>query len=161
MKNIRVGLGFDIHRLKSKRKLILGGVDIVFPAGLEGHSDGDVLLHAICDAILGAIGERDIGYFFPNSDTRYKDISSLVFIKKTMAIMEKARFKIKNLDSVIICDAPKIAPYVKRMKEKISKALKLKKTALAIKATTTEGILAFSGKGVAAYCVVLLEQRNI
>ena len=157
----KIGIGYDLHKLVEGRKLFLGGVRIPSSKGLLAHSDGDVLLHAICDAILGAIGERDIGYFFPNSDTRYKDISSLVFIKKTMAIMEKARFKIKNLDSVIICDAPKIAPYVKRMKEKISKALKLKKTALAIKATTTEGILAFSGKGVAAYCVVLLEQRNI
>ena len=159
-KNIKVGLGFDIHRLKKTRKLVLGGIDIDFSAGLEGHSDGDALLHAICDAILGAMGNRDIGHFFPDNDPRYKGVSSLILLRKTMAIMEKARFKINNLDCVVICDEPKISPHIKMMKEKISKTLKLKKAALAIKATTTEGILAFSGKGIAVYCIVSLEQKN-
>ena len=159
-KSIRVGLGFDIHRLKRNKKLFLGGVQINFSLGLEAHSDGDVVLHAICDSILGAIGKQDIGYFFPNNDPRYKGICSLTLLEQTAKIMRSSGYGIVNLDCVVICDAPKISPYVNKMKEKISNTLKINKQAIAIKATTTEGILSFSKKGIAAYCAALLKENK-
>lgn len=151
----RTGFGYDVHRLVSKRKLILGGVEIPHSKGLDGHSDADVLLHAVCDAILGAAGFEDIGHQFPNTDKRFKDISSLVLLEQVYKLIRKKRWKIGNVDAMVILEEPKIYKYVPEMKENISKILRTKD--ISIKATTSEG-LGFVGqkKGCAAYCTVLL-----
>lgn len=158
MSNFRIGIGFDIHRFIKKRRLFLGGVPIPYKLGLAGHSDADVLLHALCDAILGALGKPDIGQYFPDREARYKDMSSINFLKKIKGIMYKERFKPVNIDCVIITDKPTINIFSKKIKENIKNILSLNKDSIAIKAKTTEGILSYSKKGIAAYCVVLLEK---
>lgn len=153
---MKVGIGYDFHRLTKGRPLILGGIEIPFEKGLLGWSDGDVLLHAIGDAILGANGERDIGYHFPDTDPKYKGISSLVLLKETMKI---TRCKITNIDSIIICETPKLSPYIPEMRKKIADTLKISSKDLSIKAKTNEktGIIG-EGKGISAYAVVLIEK---
>lgn len=160
MNNLRVGIGFDIHRLKKGRKLILGGVSIPYKFGLEGYSDADVLLHALCDAILGALAKPDIGQHFPDNNPKYKDMPSSYFLKKIKDIMHREGFKILNIDSIIITDEPKINRFSGQIKKNISHMLDLDKDLIAIKAKTTEGILSFTGKGIASYCVVLLEMMG-
>jgi len=158
-KNLRVGIGFDIHRFKKGRKLLLGGVNIPFKLGLDGHSDADVLLHALCDALLGAMAKPDIGRNFPDTDPRYKNISSKLLLSRVMGMVCKEKFNLVNVDCIIITDEPKINTFSDKIQTSISKITGLGKGSVGIKAKTTEGILSFSGKGIAVYCVALLEKN--
>ncbi|ADQ40628.1 2C-methyl-D-erythritol 2,4-cyclodiphosphate synthase [Caldicellulosiruptor acetigenus I77R1B] len=153
----KVGIGYDVHRFAEGRKLILGGVEIPFEKGLLGHSDADVLVHAIIDAILGAMGENDIGRLFPDSSPKYKDISSLLLLKEVAKLLEEKNLKIVNIDSTIVSQRPKISPYTNEMKNKIADCLKIESTQVNIKGKTTEG-LGFEGReeGISAYAVVLI-----
>ncbi len=152
---MRIGIGYDIHKLEHGREFILGGVKIPFDKGFAGHSDGDVLLHAITDAILGALGEDDIGTQFPDNDPQYKGANSLKLLE---TIKEKSNFKIINLDCNIICEQPKMKPYIAQMKENIARVLKISEKQIGIKAKTNEGLDAVGeGKAVCAQCIVLLE----
>ena len=155
---MRIGLGYDVHKLVKGRKLILGGVEIEYSRGLDGHSDADVLLHAICDSILGAAGLNDIGNYFPNTDKKWKDISSLTLLKECRKLAAKKKLKIGNIDCTILLEEPKISPYINEMKEKISLVLKIKKSQISIKSTTSEGI-GFIGRklGCSAYAICLLK----
>ena len=156
---MRVGLGYDVHAFQAGRKLILGGVKIDHAMGLSGHSDADVLVHAVMDAILGACGLGDIGIHFPDTDMKYKDISSLTLLDEVRKKMEQKGFSIINIDSILIMENPKVSPYIGDMKKNIAGALKIDEADINIKATTTEG-LGFCGReeGIAAQCIVLLEQ---
>ncbi|MDD5773882.1 MAG: 2-C-methyl-D-erythritol 2,4-cyclodiphosphate synthase [bacterium] len=158
---MRIGLGYDIHELKKGRKLILGGVEIPFAMGLSGHSDADVLSHAVCDALLGAAALGDIGIHFPNTDNKYKNISSLVLLEKVFKKIIKLNYRIVNIDTAIIADQPKLALYFPEMKKNISKVLKLSLNSINVKATTSEGCL-FSPKkkAIISYAAVILENRK-
>lgn len=155
---MRVGIGFDVHSFKIGRRLVLGGVEIEYSKGLNGHSDADVLVHAMMDALLGAAGLRDIGVYFPDTDTRYKNISSLLLLKEVKNIINDKGFEIINIDSTLILEKPKVSPYITAMLNKLSGALELDPGRLGIKATTTEG-LGFCGReeGIAAQSIALLE----
>lgn len=155
---MRVGIGYDVHRLAVGRKLILGGVEIPFEKGLDGHSDADVLMHAICDAILGAIGSGDIGRLFPNSDPRWKNAESKIFLQHAAKKVAEIGGSIINVDSSIIAEAPKISPHIESMKSIIASALGITPQQVGIKATTNEG-LGFAGRkeGIAAFAVALVE----
>ena len=156
---MRIGLGYDIHRLVEGRKLFLGGVEIPYIKGLEGYSDADVLLHAICDAILGAMGKDDIGLHFPNNDPQFKGISSLELLHKVAVLAEKSNFRIINLDSTLILEEPKILPFKARMKKTIASVLGIDEDRINIKATTQEGVGAIGrGEAIAAYAVVSVEE---
>ncbi len=151
----RFGFGYDIHRFAPKRKLILGGVRIPSKLGLLGHSDADVLLHAICDALLGAAALGDIGKHFPDTDPRFKGVSSLKFLTQTRELIHAKGYCIVNVDSTLVLEAPKIAAHIPAMKEKIAKSLKIATDQVSIKATTNEGLGALgAGEGCAAYAVV-------
>ncbi len=152
---IRIGLGYDIHRLVVGRKLFLGGVRIPFAKGLEGHSDADCLLHAICDALLGALAKGDIGEHFPNHDKRYKGISSLVLLKRVHRMVQEQGFGIGNIDCVIIAEEPNLKAFKPKMCQTIGRALNLELNAVNIKATTQEGLGGLD-EGIAAYAVVML-----
>ena len=154
---MRVGLGYDVHKLVTGRKLILGGVEIQHDLGLLGHSDADVLLHAIKDAILGAAALGDIGRHFPDTDEAYKGISSMVLLSKVKDLIFKEGYKVNNIDATIAAQQPKIAPYIKAMNENIAQTLKIEASQVNVKATTTEG-LGFVGnkEGIAAYAIVSL-----
>ncbi|MBM7624983.1 2-C-methyl-D-erythritol 2,4-cyclodiphosphate synthase [Sporohalobacter salinus] len=156
---MRVGIGYDVHRLVSGEELILGGVKIDFNSGLKGHSDADVLLHAVMDALLGAMGAGDIGKHFPDSDLAYKGISSLELLLEVNSLLKDNEYSIINLDATIIAQKPRLAPYLDKMKEKIAEILNLSLFQLNLKATTTEG-LGYIGneKGIAAQAIVSLEQ---
>src|SRR5687767_2193560 len=151
---VHVGIGYDIHPLVSGRKLVLGGVNIAHAKGLDGHSDADVLMHAICDAILGALGEADIGHFFPNTDKRWKDQRSKVFLEEAARQVKFREGRIINVDSTLIAQQPKIAPHIRRMKENIAEALGVNINRIGIKATTNE-LLGFIGReeGIAAMAI--------
>jgi 2-C-methyl-D-erythritol 2,4-cyclodiphosphate synthase len=155
---MRIGIGYDVHRLVSGRLLVLGGVTIPHDKGLEGHSDADVLLHAICDAILGAAGMGDIGVHFPDNDAAYKNISSLTLLSRTWKIVKKKYGKIVNIDATVFAELPKISPYAESMKQSISQVLSISFDQINIKATTTEG-LGFVGRqeGIAAMSVALID----
>lgn len=154
----RIGLGYDIHRLELGRGLILGGVEIPFEIGLAGHSDADCLTHAIADAILGAAALPDIGHYFPNDDPSIRGISSQEILKKASEEAEAAGYRIVNIDSTVIAEAPKIAPYVGAMKKALAATLGLSETDIGIKATTNEKIGALGrGAGIAAEAVCLLQ----
>jgi 2-C-methyl-D-erythritol 2,4-cyclodiphosphate synthase len=155
---MRIGIGYDVHALVEGRKLIIGGVDIPFERGLLGHSDADVLVHAIMDSILGALGEGDIGKHFPDTDEQYKDISSLILLERVYNIMKEAKYKIGNIDSIIVAQRPKMAPYINEMRSNISKVLNTDISNINVKATTTEK-LGFEGKeeGIGSYSVCILE----
>jgi len=155
----RIGNGFDVHRFSPDRKLILGGVEIPHESGLIGHSDADVLLHSITDALLGALGEKDIGFHFPDTDPKFKDISSITILKETDRILKSGKYEIVNIDSVIICQLPKLEPYIDSMKSNISDTLGIKISDIGIKATTTEH-LGFTGReeGIAATAIVLIKK---
>jgi 2-C-methyl-D-erythritol 2,4-cyclodiphosphate synthase len=155
----RIGNGFDVHRFSADRKLILGGVEIPHESGLIGHSDADVLLHSITDALLGALGEKDIGFHFPDTDPKFKDISSITILKETDRILKSGKYEIVNIDSVIICQLPKLEPYIDSMKSNISDTLGIKISDIGIKATTTEH-LGFTGReeGIAATAIVLIKK---
>ncbi len=154
MKNFRIGIGFDVHRFVEGRKLILGGVEIPSEKGLEGHSDADVLLHAICDALLGAAALGDIGKHFPNTDEKYKDISSLKLLEKTIHLLVEHGFSPNNIDATVIAERPKLLPYIDEMRNKIAEILKIEISKVSIKATTSEK-LGFTGReeGIVAMAV--------
>jgi 2-C-methyl-D-erythritol 2,4-cyclodiphosphate synthase len=141
-----LGLGYDVHRFAKKRPLILGGVKVKHPLGLKGHSDADVLIHALMDAILGACGLNDIGHYFPNNDPKYKNISSLGLLKEVKKILQKKKRKIINVDITLIAEKPAIKPYIAQMKSNIAKVLDIKPERIGIKATTNEK-MGFIGRG--------------
>jgi 2-C-methyl-D-erythritol 2,4-cyclodiphosphate synthase len=155
---MRIGHGFDVHALVAGRKLVIGGVAIPFERGLQGHSDADVLLHAICDALLGAAGLGDIGRHFPNSDPRYKDADSRNLLCATARMLTERGFRIVNLDASVIAEQPKMAPYIPAMVANIAEDLRLSPRAVNIKAKTTEGLgYTGRGEGIAAEAVACLE----
>jgi len=157
---IRVGQGFDVHQLVTGRKCIIGGVDIPFYKGLDGHSDADVLLHAISDAILGAAGLGDIGKHFPNTDPSIKNIDSRDILKKVILLIHEKKYSIINIDATVICELPKLTPYIDRMKNNIALDCGVDLNAVNVKATTTEN-LGFTGRGegIAAQAICLVESR--
>jgi 2-C-methyl-D-erythritol 2,4-cyclodiphosphate synthase len=157
--NIRIGQGIDFHRLEAGNKLWLGGVKIPSDKGCVAHSDGDVLLHAICDALLGAAGLRDIGYHFPDTDDKFKNIDSKILLKNTFDLIRQKGYSVNNIDCTICLENPKISPYIQEMKETISAIVETETDAVAVKATTTEK-LGFTGReeGVMAIAVVLLSK---
>ena len=156
----RIGNGYDVHRLVEGRKLILGGVNIPHPLGLDGHSDGDVLCHALCDAILGACGAGDLGKHFPDTDNKWKGISSLVLLEKTGEIVAERGYQIVNTDATIVAQQPKLAPHIEAMIIDIARTLKIDPDQVSVKATTTER-LGFAGReeGIAAYSIALLQTK--
>jgi 2-C-methyl-D-erythritol 2,4-cyclodiphosphate synthase len=155
---VHVGIGYDVHALVEGRKLILGGVEIAHPKGLDGHSDADVLMHAICDAILGAVGEADIGHFFPNTDPRWKGAPSRLFLKEAAGMVEARAGRIINVDATVIAQAPKLFPHLAGMKRNIAEALGLTIQVVGVKATTNER-LGFLGReeGIAAMAVASVD----
>ncbi len=156
---MRIGIGYDVHKLVENRKLILGGVEFQYEKGLLGHSDADVLVHAIMDAILGALNLPDIGNLFPDTDDEYKDIYSIKLLDRVVKLMEEKSYKIGNLDTVIICELPKISPKREEIQKKLAKHLKTDIENVSIKASTSEK-LSFTGhgEGIEARAVVLLEK---
>ncbi|MBI6873149.1 2-C-methyl-D-erythritol 2,4-cyclodiphosphate synthase [Clostridium aciditolerans] len=156
---MRVGTGYDVHRLVSDRPLILGGLSIPHEKGLLGHSDADVLLHAIMDSLLGALALGDIGKHFPDTNESYKNISSLLLLEKVADLINKKGYKIENIDSTIIAQRPKLAPYIAQMRENIAKTLKISIDSISVKATTEEG-LGFSGReeGISSQSICLLSR---
>ena len=156
----RIGHGYDVHRLKPERKLILGGVDIPHPTGLEGHSDADVVAHALMDAILGALALEDIGQWFPPNDDKYKNADSLKLLSIILKDKKCAGYKLGNCDITIIAQHPRLSPYIQQMREKLAEVFKCELNKVSIKATTTEG-LGFCGaqEGIVANAVVLMEKN--
>lgn len=157
----KIGIGYDIHKLVEGRKLILGGVEIPHGKGLLGHSDADALIHAICDALLGAISAGDIGELFPDTDPKYKGADSAELLKKVYELLKGKNYEIDNIDSVIIAQEPKLTPFKKEMRRKIAQILKIEEDRIGVKAKTNEG-LGEIGKGaaIAAYAVALLKRRD-
>ena len=157
MYNFRIGHGYDVHRLVPERALILGGVTVPFEKGLLGHSDADVLLHAICDSLLGALALGDIGAHFPDSDEQFKGIDSLILLSRTVTLIREKGWQIGNIDATVIAQAPRLAPYIEKMRENIATTLGLPLDAVSVKATTEE-CLGFTGEGlgIAAHAVSLL-----
>lgn len=155
----RVGFGFDVHRLETNIPFTLGGVTIPSEKGMVAHSDGDVLLHAICDALLGAANLGDIGKHFPDHSIEFKDISSILLLQKTMELIRQKGYKISNIDSTVVVEKPKLAAYIPKMQKTIASSIAIHEDQISIKATTNEK-LGFIGKedGIAAYAVVLLEK---
>ena len=158
---MRIGIGYDVHKLVSDRKLFIGGIEIPYEKGLLGHSDADVLIHAIMDSILGALALRDIGYHFPDTDNEYKDIDSKILLKRVYEIMKGKNYKIGNIDSVIACQKPKLAPYIDDMKKVIAEILNTDVENISIKATTTEKLgFIGRGEGISSEAVCLLERDD-
>ena len=153
----RIGFGYDVHRMADGRKLIIGGVDIPHPEGLEGHSDADVLLHAVADALLGAAALGDIGKHFPNTDPRFKGISSLILLRHVADLLAGHRFTVGNIDATVVLESPKIAPYVDLMRQNIADALRITLQQISVKATTHEALgFIGAGDGAAAHAVALI-----
>ena len=158
----RIGNGYDVHRLVEERSLIIGGVNIPYEKGLLGHSDADVLIHAIMDALLGACGERDIGKHFPDTDHSFKGISSLKLLDKVREIIVSKDYRVGNIDSIIVAQAPKMAPYINKMKQNIAETLGIELDDINIKATTTEGLgFTGEGEGIASYAVACLYKTSL
>ena len=157
---MRIGMGYDVHRLTEGRRLIIGGVDIPFHKGLLGHSDADVLLHAVMDALLGAAALGDIGRHFPDNSQSFKDISSLILLKEVNELLDLKSYEIVNIDATIIAQKPKMAPFIPKMVENISSVLNLPLDCINIKATTEEG-LGFTGseEGISSHCICLLNKK--
>lgn len=158
---MRVGLGYDVHTLTENRKLILGGVEIPYDKGLLGHSDADVLVHAIMDALLGAAALGDIGKHFPDTDNGFKDISSLILLEQTNNILKSHGFSINNIDSTIVAQSPKLSPFIEEMRKNISGVLQIDISYVNIKATTTES-LGFEGRkeGISAFAITSVTKNN-
>ena len=156
---MRVGLGYDAHRLTEGRKLVLGGVEIPFFKGLDGHSDADALVHALCDALLGAAGLGDIGQHFPDTDSRYRGIDSMILLGRVVELLRDNGWKVRNVDATIVAQAPRLAPHTDKMKEKIAAALGVSAREVGVKAKTTEG-MGFEGRGevISAMAVALIEE---
>ena len=158
---MRTGIGFDFHRLVEKRALVLGGVDIPWEKGLLGHSDADALIHAVCDAILGAAGLGDIGIHFPDTDPRFKGISSLALLQSTQRMVDEKGLRVVNVDAVVLAEVPKLAPHRLRMQDNIARALDIPPDAVNIKSTTTEGCgMIGRGEGIGAMATVLLTLKR-
>ena len=161
MTDSRVGTGFDAHRLVDGRPLMLGGVHVAHPRGLEGHSDGDCLLHAICDAILGALGEGDMGRHFPSTDARWKGVASLRFLEDVAGLLRERGYALGNLDATVIAQSPALAPHLAAMRDRIAQALAAPVDAVSVKAKSTDGLGALGrSEGIAAQAVVLLQRRD-
>jgi len=161
MNKIRIGFGYDIHKLVKGRKLILGGVEIKHPKGLLGHSDADVLCHAIADSLLGAANLGDIGKHFPNTNKKWKDCSSLIILKQVLILLKKNKSKIINIDSTLVLEKPKISNYALQMKKNIAKSLSIKINSISIKATTNEKLGDIGkGKGASAYSVATITSQK-
>ena len=159
--NFRIGFGYDVHKLVPERKLILGGVEIPFERGLLGHSDADVLIHSIIDAILGTIAFGDIGALFPDNDVNFKDIDSRILLRKTMEVLHDKGFKIGNIDSTICAQKPKLRKYILMMRNNLAEDLKTDLENVSVKATTEEKMgISGSEEGMTAYSVVLVEKIN-
>ena len=158
---IRVGYGYDVHRYAEGRKLILGGITVPSPRGLLGHSDADVLLHAIADALLGAAALRDIGYHFPDSDPRYAGADSMILLREVLMLLRKRGYRVGNIDATIVVEAPKLNPFIPRMQERIAETLDLSTDEISIKATTNER-MGFVGReeGMAAHAVALIYRES-
>lgn len=158
---MKIGFGYDVHQLVEERKLIIGGIEIPFEKGLLGHSDADVLIHAIMDSILGSLALGDIGKHFPDTDNKYKDISSVYLLSQVFKLMDEMGYEIGNVDATVVAQKPKLAPYIEDMKDKIAETLHTSVNNINIKATTTEW-LGFVGReeGISSYSVCLLEKRN-
>ena len=159
MSNFRIGHGYDVHKLVEERRLILGGVEIPYARGLLGHSDADVLVHAVMDSIIGALGLGDIGRHFPDTSDEFKGISSIILLERTAALMRENGYRISNIDATLIMQKPKVAPYIEAMRENIARALECATECVNVKATTEEH-LGFTGReeGAAAHCVALIEK---
>lgn len=158
---MRVGFGYDIHRLREGRRLVLGGVEIPFTAGLEGHSDADVVVHAVIDALLGAAALGDVGQHFPNTDPLFEDVSSLKLLHQVVRIVHDAGYRVGNVDTVVIAESPKLAPYVTEMRNVLAKVLRVSDQAVSVKATTNEGLGPEGrGEGISAQAVALLERAE-
>ena len=155
---MRIGHGYDVHRFSQNRKLIIGGVNIPFDRGLDGHSDADVLIHAVCDSLLGAAALGDIGKHFPDNDSRFKDIDSAVLLSYVGKLLADNGYRVLNIDTTVIAQAPKLAPYIETMRENIAKALNLSPSQVSVKATTEEH-LGFTGReeGVSAHSVCIID----
>ena len=155
---VHIGIGYDVHQLVEGRKCVLGGVEIPYPRGLDGHSDADALMHAICDAVLGAIGEEDIGHFFPNTDPRWKNIPSRNFLEEAAKQVAAREGRIVNIDATVIAQAPKIYPHIAAMKKNIATALGVSEQQVGVKATTNE-LMGFIGRGegIAAMAVASVD----
>jgi len=158
---MKIGFGYDVHRLAPGRRLVLGGVELDHELGLDGHSDADVLSHAVIDALIGAAGLGDIGRHFPPSDPAYRDISSMDLLARTLALIDGAHQRVSNIDATVVCEAPRLAGHTAEMEENIAAALKCDASRVNVKATTEEG-LGFTGEGAGmrAYAVALLEEKG-
>lgn len=158
---LRIGNGYDVHRLVEGRKLILGGIEIPHTKGVLGHSDGDVLIHAIMDAMLGALALGDIGQHFPDTDMKYENIDSTILLTRVKELIEERGYRVINLDSIVVLQKPKIKPYIEAMRKRVAEVLEIDVEQVSVKATTEEK-LGFTGDetGVKSYCVVLLEKNS-
>jgi 2-C-methyl-D-erythritol 2,4-cyclodiphosphate synthase len=157
---MRIGFGYDVHALVSGRPLILGGVQIPYPLGLQGHSDADVLIHAICDALLGALADGDIGKHFPDTDPQYKEVRSTLLLKAVSARMAERGYHVLNIDTTVVAERPKIAPFIPGMVKEIADALGIDGRRVSVKATTSEGLgFAGRGEGITAYAVALIQEN--
>lgn len=158
---VKVGFGFDVHQLQVGRKLILGGVEIAHEKGALGHSDADVIIHALCDALLGAAGLKDIGFYFPDTDASFKNIDSKILLEKVIQLIEERSYSVGNADISLVLEKPKIKPYIDEMKVQLAPILKIDLEDISIKATTNEK-LGYVGReeGVAAYAVVLIQKTT-
>ncbi len=158
---MRIGHGFDVHKLVENRRLVLGGVEIPFRYGLLGHSDADVLCHAVSDALLGSVALNDIGQHFPDTDPQYNGISSLLLLKHVVQLLANRDYVVNNIDATIVAQEPKLAPYITDMRKNIAAAVNLDVDAVSVKATTTEKLgFTGTGEGIAAHAVVLVEKVN-
>ena len=158
---MRIGMGYDVHKLVEGRKLILGGVEIPYAYGLDGHSDADALLHAISDALLGAAALGDIGKHFPDTDMRYKGVSSIILLERVQEIIAEHGYIVNNIDATIVAERPKMAPYIAEMNQRIAAALQVEVGQVNVKATTTEGLgFAGIGAGIAAYAVASIVKKE-
>jgi 2-C-methyl-D-erythritol 2,4-cyclodiphosphate synthase len=158
----KIGIGYDIHRLVKGRKLFLGGVEIPYIKGLLGHSDGDALLHAICDALLGALGEGDIGEHFPDTDPQYHNVSSVELLKAVKDLIEEKNFMISNVDTVVVAQEPKLVPFKKQIRGKIAQILDIKEDSVNIKAKTNEGLGEIGREeGIAAYALATIISKEL
>ena len=159
---IRIGFGYDAHRLVAGRDLIIGGVNIPYNRGLQGHSDADVLIHAACDALLGAAGLGDLGSHFPDTDPELEGVSSIVILKRVAGMVRDRGLELENLDTTVVAEAPKLAPFVEKMIARIADALEVNPEQVSVKATTTEG-MGFTGRGegIAAYAVAALTESQL
>ena len=158
---ISAGIGYDVHPLQEGRRLVLGGVEIPYEKGLSGHSDADVLIHAVCDALLGAAGEGDLGQHFPDTDPRYRDISSLHLLEQVLELIVRKGYRIMNLDTVVIAEQPRLSSFIPEIRSIMAKTLKLKDTDVNIKAKSNEGLgFLGRGEGIAAQAVTILSQES-